>query len=307
MSAQVTATPFPGSLQQSVKTKDVEREGWGDSPNEFVSTRPAKMIGWISIGFGIAKVIWPRKVSRYTGASRARGLRDIAIGAAILNSQSPGRWMKARVASDAADLASLGKSWSSANGNKAALTVATASAAAIAATNYYYARQYRTVPDTSRVAIDAVMAVNRSPQECYEFWRKLENHPRFMPHMQSVETTGERTSHWKMKAPASKPLEWDSDLTEDTPGESLQWKSTGGDLENSGSVRFEPRRSGPGTIVRLQMEFDPPAPGASIPGLVKYFSERKVKEDLRRFKNLMEAGEIPTTQGQTSGRLGDQQ
>jgi uncharacterized membrane protein len=101
-------------------------------------------------------------------------------------------------------------------------------------------------------------------------------------------------------------LEWDAEVTQDKPGELIEWRSLkGGDLDHSGSVSFEPRFGGPGTVVRVAMDCAPAA-GASAsklaPQLLKAISEHRVRENLRRFKSVIEAGEAPTIKGQPSGR-----
>jgi uncharacterized membrane protein len=100
-------------------------------------------------------------------------------------------------------------------------------------------------------------------------------------------------------------VEWDSEITADRPGERLAWHSLpGSDVLHAGSVRFEPSTGGRGTLVRVMLHYRAPAGrlGAGLAKLVGADPNSTVREDLRRFKNLIEAGEIPTTRGQPSGR-----
>src|SRR5262249_43303222 len=131
------------------------------------------------------------------------------------------------------------------------------------------------------------------------------NLPRFMKHLESVQVKGERRSRWMAKAPAGTRVEWDAEITEDRPNELIAWRSLeGADVDNSGSVRFERAPCGRGAVVRVEMRYSPPA-GVIGAGVAKLFGEDpewQVKDDLRRFKQVMEAGEIITTEGQPAGR-----
>jgi uncharacterized membrane protein len=144
------------------------------------------------------------------------------------------------------------------------------------------------------------MIINRSPEEVYGFWRRLENLPRFMRHLESVQETGTGRSHWVAKAPAGSSVEWDAEITEDRPNELIAWRSLeGADVDNSGSVRFEPATGGRGTVVHVEMEYNPP--GGVLGALVaKLFGEepgQQAQESLRTLKQVMETGEIIVSDG----------
>jgi uncharacterized membrane protein len=138
-------------------------------------------------------------------------------------------------------------------------------------------------------------------------WRNFENLPRFMAHVQSVKTTGRNRSHWIVKGPAGTTVEWDAEITHDEPNALLAWRSLdGADIESAGAVRFLPQTSGRGTIVSVKMQYKPPA-GAIGMTVAKLFGEEpdiQVAEDLRRFRQAMETGEVATTEGQPAGRRG---
>jgi uncharacterized membrane protein len=149
------------------------------------------------------------------------------------------------------------------------------------------------------------MVVNRSPEECYRFWKNLENLPQFMRYLESVRVIDEKRSHWVAKLPKGGTLEWDSEITSDIPNSLLAWRSVEhAQVQNSGSVSFEPAPGGRGTIIRVRMQYEPPGGAVSslAAKLMHGHPKSHVREDLRRFKQVMEAGEIPTTQGQPSGR-----
>lgn len=161
------------------------------------------------------------------------------------------------------------------------------------------------VPAGKGIKVEKSVTVNRSPEELYRFWRNFENLPQFMNHLESVKDTGNGRSHWVAKAPAGKTVEWDAEVYNEKENELIAWRSLeGADVDNAGSVRFEPATGGRGTVVRVTLKYDPP--GGALGALVaKLFGEepsQQIEEDLRRFKQVMEAGEAATTEGQPSGR-----
>lgn len=185
------------------------------------------------------------------------------------------------------------------------LTMATASVAAVTAADILYAKKTSPSLTHGRIHMESAMAINRAPEDCYGFWHKIENLPSFMHELQAVHVTGPSTSRWSMKI-GRVNLEWEAEITEDKPGEVIAWRSLkGGDLEHSGSVRFEPRFGGPGTVVRVTMDYAPASAGGAsslAPGFLKAISEHRLRENLRKFKSVIEAGEAPTVKGQSSGR-----
>jgi len=161
------------------------------------------------------------------------------------------------------------------------------------------------VPAGHGIKVEKSVTINRSPAELYQFWRNLENLPRFMNHLESVRVTHEKRSHWIAKAPAGSTVEWDAEIYNEKEGELIAWRSLeGSDVDNAGSVHFEAAPGGRGSIVRVILKYDPPAGiiGANVAKLFGEEPSQQIEEDLRRFKQLMEAGETATTEGQTSGR-----
>lgn len=161
---------------------------------------------------------------------------------------------------------------------------------------------------SGRIHVQKSVTINKSAEELYSFWRNFENLPQFMNHLESVQTTGEKTSHWKAKAPLGSSVEWDAEVTSDVANERIGWKSAEiAEVPNSGVVEFRPTANR-GTEVRVTLTYEPPA--GKLGSLVaKLFGEepsQQVAEDLRRFKSLMEAGLIMKTEGQPSGRVKEQ-
>jgi uncharacterized membrane protein len=144
------------------------------------------------------------------------------------------------------------------------------------------------------IKVEREVTVNRPVVEVYRFWRQLENLPRFMDHLESVTVIDENRSHWVAKAPAGTRVEWDATIHNEIENELIAWRSlAGSDVDNAGSVHFTP--DGPGTLVRVVLSYDPPAGrvGAAVAKLLGEEPGSQVEDDLRRFKQVVEAGEAP--------------
>ena len=154
------------------------------------------------------------------------------------------------------------------------------------------------------VRVGKTVTINKQPEELYRFWRNFENLPRFIDHLESVTVKDDKNSHWKAKAPAGTSVEWDATIINDVKNELIAWKSTEADVANAGSVRFTPAPGGRGTEVTVNLEYDPPA-GKLGMVVAKMFGEeptQQVQDALRRFKQVMEAGEVASTDGQPTAR-----
>ena len=154
--------------------------------------------------------------------------------------------------------------------------------------------------------LTTALTVAAPRDEVYAFWRRLENLPRFMEHLREVRTEGDGRSHWTADVPGlDATLEWDAETVADVEGERLAWRSVpDSDVENAGEVRFRDAPADRGTEVHVTIRYRPPA-GAAGRALAKALGpvfRQMVKEDVRRFKHVIEAGEIPTTEGQPAAR-----
>jgi uncharacterized membrane protein len=148
------------------------------------------------------------------------------------------------------------------------------------------------VPAGRGARVDCAIRVNRSPQELYAFWSRLENLPRIMKHLESVRSTSGKRSHWVARGPAGTTVQWDAEIVTDRPNELIAWRSLpGSTLDTAGSVHFKPAPGGQGTEVHVEMKYLPPAGrlGAMVANLFGESPERQVEEDLRRFKQVMES------------------
>jgi len=156
--------------------------------------------------------------------------------------------------------------------------------------------------DTS---LEAAVTIARPPEEVYAFFRRLENLPRFMAFIESVQAEGATRSRWRARGPGGQTFDWAAEILEDRPGELIAWRADPGALvHHAGAVRLRPAPGGRGTEVRLDVEYQPPGSplGRSMARLLGTATEYVVEEDLRRLKQLLEAGETATTLGQPQGQ-----
>ena len=153
--------------------------------------------------------------------------------------------------------------------------------------------------------VKKAITINRPVPEVYAFWRDFENLPRFMHHLEMVETTSANRSHWIAKAPGGTSVEWDAEVTDDQPNKLIAWRSIGSDddIRNSGIVRFLDAPGGRGTELHVEINYDPP--GGKAGALVaKLFGEepaQQTADDIRRLKQVLETGEILRSQGSPEG------
>ncbi len=149
------------------------------------------------------------------------------------------------------------------------------------------------------IRVEKTVTINKPAEELYRFWRNFENLPTFMKHLQYVRVWDEKRSHWIAKAPLGATIEWDAEIINEQENKLIAWGSVeNADIENSGFVRFQPAPTGRGTEVKVVMEYNPPG-GAITATFAKLFGEEpeiQISEDLYRFKQLMETGEIATNE-----------
>jgi uncharacterized membrane protein len=305
------------------KTSETQRRRASDIPqgNDKASTRRrARGLGWFSIGLGLAQIGAPRMVARLIGVNDdeetrktmfAIGLREITSGIGILSRPRPTGWVWSRVGGDLMDIALLTKALSSDDNDRNRLAAATAAVLGVTVLDFLTGQQLsrggngaegidlgalrRRGSRTRGIQVVEAITLNRPRQEVYGFWRNFENLPRFMEHLESVEVIDDRRSRWRAKAPAGATVEWEAEITEDRPGELIAWRTLpDSEVPNSGVVRFRDAPGNRGTEVVVELNYDPP--GGRLGALVaKLFGEepsQQVKGDLRRFKQVMEIGEI---------------
>ncbi len=292
------------------------RRGVDDrAPNEDVvlrrDSRVINGLGWFSIGLGLAELLAPRQLARLIGVQerpglfRLLGLRELAAGLGIFARQRPASAMWSRVGGDLIDLSLLGVALDDPRNDRDRINAAIAAVGGVTALDLLCAvRLTRSTPALRTLRVVRTIAINRSPADCYQFWRGLESLPRFMRHVVDVKKIDESRSRWVVRAPAGRTVEWDAVIVRQEPDRLIAWRSLeGADVDSTGVVEFSPRPGGRGTLLRVAMEYRPPA-GILGAAVAKLFGEepgQQMKEDLRRLKQLLETGEIPTTEGQPSG------
>ena len=152
--------------------------------------------------------------------------------------------------------------------------------------------------------VTKAVTINRPRDEVYQFWRGLTNLPRFMAHVQSVVWTGHRRSHWVVAAPAGQRIEWDAEIVEDRPNELISWRSVdSSEIRHNGSVRFIDAPGDRGTEIQVDLRYGAPAGQIGVT-IAKLFGEeptQQIRDDLRRFKQVMETGEVVRSEGSLEG------
>lgn len=165
--------------------------------------------------------------------------------------------------------------------------------------------QDRAVEVAREVHVEKSITINSSPREMYRFWRNFDNLPRFMENLESVTPIDENRSHWVAKGPGGKKLEWDAEIYNEKENQLIAWRSlSGSDITNAGSVHFEEAPGGRGTLLKVVLNYNPPG-GKRAALFAKLFGQESgqlVEHNLKRLKQFIETGEIPTTEGQPSGR-----
>jgi uncharacterized membrane protein len=152
--------------------------------------------------------------------------------------------------------------------------------------------------------VERSVTILRPRADVYAFWRELENLPRFMMHLEHVESSSTTRSHWVARAPAGQSVEWDADIVRDRPGEEIAWQSVeGSDIRNSGRVLFFQAPADRGTEIHVVLEYDAPA-GAAGKTIAKLLGEepsQQIRDDLRRLKQVLETGEVVRSDGSMLG------
>ena len=159
---------------------------------------------------------------------------------------------------------------------------------------------------TPNIQVEKSVIIDRPVSELYNYWRDFTNLPNFMGHLKSVTNKNEAgtVSHWVANAPLNMTVEWDAEIIKEEPERLIAWNAlANADIDNCGFVRFQPATDNRGTQVKVVLEYQPPG-GALTDAIAKLFGEspqEQIGDELNRFKQLMETGEIATTEGQPQG------
>jgi uncharacterized membrane protein len=292
----------------------------------------ARFLGVLSLGLAIPQLLMPDRFLRWLGIHgteprrfwrRARkhdrailwtrivGVRELVAAAGLLTRPRPVGFLWARVAGDMKDFLLLALSLPKA-ADRPRLVAAHGAALGVAAVDVLAAvSMSRTKADDTDdpTHVKAAITVWRSPQETYAFWHDFSNLPRFMAHLESVEPAGNGHTHWRAKAPIGH-VEWDAEVIEDLPGRLIAWRSTeDASVANAGKVRFDPAPGGAGTEIRVDMRYAAPGGvvGTTVAKLMGEEPQQQVEDDLRRFKQVIESGEVVRSDGSPEGALARRQ
>lgn len=275
----------------------------------------ARFLGWLSLGMGVTTLAAGPTVSRLTGidgspaAQRVlwlAGVRELGHAATLLVGRRArwGTWV--RVAGDAVDLVACGAGMRRRIGQRRRrLGYTSAAVAAVTALDLYAAvRASRGQRRRGEKRVHASVTVNRGVADVYRFWHDFENLPRFMDHLRSVRVIDDRRSRWTAKAPAGRTVEWEAEIVDDRPNELIEWRSVpGAKVRSVGRVSFRPTPDRHGTEVRVELDYSPPGRwfGALVASAFAENPHQQVRDDLRRFKQVIETGEITRSDGMPHG------
>jgi uncharacterized membrane protein len=142
------------------------------------------------------------------------------------------------------------------------------------------------------VHVNAQVEVRKPPHEVFEFWKRLENLPQFMEHLESVERTGATRSHWVARAPLGQTVDWEAQIVSEDQDRRISWRSLeGSEIANAGTVTFEPAGSPDATLIKVQLKYNPPAGkvGAVVASLFGEAPHQQLDQDLARLRDILEA------------------
>ena len=151
----------------------------------------------------------------------------------------------------------------------------------------------RALGGSAGVIVEESVMINRPVSEIYRFWRNLENLPRFMTHLESVERITDTLSRWRAKGPAGRIVEWNAEIINEVPDQVIGWKSIeNSDVVSAGSVNFDDAGQGR-TRVRVRLQYSPPGGklGDAFARLMGADAGTEIRQDLDRFKQLVESNQ----------------
>jgi uncharacterized membrane protein len=330
-SQQIDYAEYQTSRARATHAREQVSDGTAGEPAERTGqVWHVRGLGWLSIGLGLAGLLAPGRLARLTGRFDTRGhrrtlrligTRELLTGLAIVTRRRPNRWLWSRVVGDAIDLGlAFGTRGWSRGLRPRRQSITLAALGAITAADLV--SSYRTIRGRSRAPSDqresegrketapfrASITINRPPALVYTFWRRLENLPRFMTYLDSIQVIDDRRSHWKAVA-AGAAIEWDAEITEDVPNRVIAWQSAGtstgatAKIAHSGRVQFKEAPGDRGTEVRLEMRVVLPggAPARAAARLLHRVPEQLALNDLHRLKQLIETGSIARSDASIHG------
>jgi len=256
-------------------------------------------LGWLGVSVGLTELAFPKTLATAVGLDRAgaapailraMGVREIASSVAVLaRPEHPApRWV--RVVGDALDIGLLGLAMTARGSARRRLALTLGMIAGVTALDVLATRRRA---HARRVApVIASVTINKPPREVYEVFRKLDQLPRFMDYLVSVEQHANRRSTWTAKLPIGGTVRWEAEILEDRPGEVLSWRSIEGSaVQTRGRVTFTRAPGRNMTEVRVELRLGVLGRGPTA-SLARLFAKPQVKGDLRRLKQVIETGEV---------------
>ena len=314
---QITSHERP--RRAAMKARSVARHGNGRrvagirAPFNLDDAQLTQTLAWASVGLGLTEILAPRLLSKAIGVGehaavfRALGAREIASGVGLMTQQKAGSWAWSRVAGDVIDLALLAAATRAPGTNPQRIAMAAIAILGVTALDVYSGQrlmQSRLQTEPTRIEVSHALTVNTKPETLYAFLRQLDNLPLFIRHLRSVDAVDERVSHWVMSVTGDRTIEWDAEITQDVADKRIAWRALpGADMRHSGSVTLDVAPASRGTVVRVELQYEPPAGvlGKNIAMLLGREPGQQLKQDLLRLKQLVETGEIATSSGQSHG------
>ncbi|APR80465.1 Hypothetical protein A7982_05812 [Minicystis rosea] len=233
---------------------------------------------------------------------RGLGAREILVGLGLFSGVWPAVWLWSRIGGDLIDLGLMGRALASPHVDKDRGRKAMMALMGVAMTDVLAGRRLdrKAGASTSRwpkkgaAPVEESITVDRSREEVYRFWRDFRNLPSFMDHLQSVEVIDERRSRWTARMVGDETLSWEAVITDEAPNERIEWRSDEGRVAACGSVRFTDAPGARGTEVHVKMGYEVPRGffGRSLFKLASRVIDLEVASELRRFKQMMELGEV---------------
>jgi uncharacterized membrane protein len=292
----------------AVRGRERGRAAWSGAQDD---DKLASLLGWFSVALGALEVIAPRAVARAIGVEpsagwssmiRAIGIRELATSAGILANPRSKEWLGVRVGGDVLDLATLGIAL--ARSQRPGRTLLASAAVLgvglldILGTERLAERRKAPTLEAARSPNPFVLrtiTIARPVNVIYAFWRDFTNFPLFMHHLESVEVWPDGRTLWRAAGPAGARPEWISEIVDQRPNEMIRWRSVeGSEVYHEGRVTFRSAGDAESTLVTVEMRYAPPG-GRVGSALLKLFRKepgQQVIDDLRRFKQLMETGEV---------------
>lgn len=291
----------------------------------------ATIFGGMSTGIGAWYVVAPEHFLETIGApptpqriavARLVGAQEMGVGSALFMDGRAGPWLTTRLVGDVLHGAMLALAWRARDVHRDRMSLAWGAWATITAADaiatFMASQTERTGADLDQPtgsseraialadgAVHGAVTIGADRRAVYDYWRRLENLPRFMKHLERVEEYDGSRSHWVARAPLGTHVEWDAEITDDVPGERIAWTSTeGSEIWNSGEVTFERAPGDRGTEVHVRLEYAPPggAVGAAVARLLGEEPKNQIKGDLRRLKQVIETGNVIVSEAVAEGR-----